>query len=277
VDQSGRDAKQGIVYTPIFAGAHKVDFSSHAPLSEDARALAQEEVDRLYAMFVQAVADGRGIDPQAVRDTEAGLLNPQAAQDVGFIDGVRSFDQALAALAAEARQQRYRGMRAAAVAVLADDFERVENRTAIAQESSDFHPLSPEGEQEPIEMATETKPAITADDLAQATPDEPGTTEGHLARLDALIEEATAEFLGWLDGRDRRAAAHALIERADREREAELAELWRRLPGLDADERATIEGMSRHLAKRLLREPLERLGTDADGRHERAVRELWAL
>jgi len=118
---------------------------------------------------------------------------------------------------------------------------------------------------------------VTADDLAQATPDEPGTTEGHLARLDALIEEATAEFLGWLDGRDRRAAAHALIERADREREAELAELWRRLPGLDADERATIEGMSRHLAKRLLREPLERLGTDADGRHERAVRELWAL
>jgi hypothetical protein len=35
--------------------------------------------------------------------------------------------------------------------------------------------------------------------------------------------------------------------------------------------------MSRHLAERLLREPLERLGADADGRHERAVRELWAL
>lgn len=120
VDQSGSDAKRGIVYTPIFAGAHKVDFSSHAPLSDNAKAIAQDEVDRLYEMFVQAVADGRGIESDAVRGTEAGLLNPEAAMDAGFIDGIQSFDQTLSALSAEARQQRYRGMRAAAEAVLAE-------------------------------------------------------------------------------------------------------------------------------------------------------------
>ena len=117
----------------------------------------------------------------------------------------------------------------------------------------------------------------TADDLARHPLGDAATDDRAVARLDALIEETAADFLRWLDGRGRRAVAQALVERADREREAELAELWRRLPDLDPEARATIERMSRHLAQRLLRDPLERLGADADGRRERAVRELWAL
>jgi hypothetical protein len=35
--------------------------------------------------------------------------------------------------------------------------------------------------------------------------------------------------------------------------------------------------MSRRLAARLLREPLERLGDDRDGSHERAARALFGL
>lgn len=117
----------------------------------------------------------------------------------------------------------------------------------------------------------------TADDLAQDAAGSQPASRRTLTRLDALVDQTTEEFLAWLNGRERRAAASALVERADAEREAELAELWRRLPDLDPEARATIEGMSRHLAERLLREPLERLGADGDGRHERAVRELWAL
>ena len=71
--------------------------------------------------------------------------------------------------------------------------------------------------------------------------------------------------------------AEALVERSDREPEAELAALWRRLPDLEPAARDAIEGMTRHLAERLLREPLERLGRDADGSNERAVREIFAL
>lgn len=117
----------------------------------------------------------------------------------------------------------------------------------------------------------------TADDLARSGPAVETLPHRSLARLDALIDRTAREYVVWLDARERRAAAQALVERADREREAALAALWRRLPDLDPQARATIEGMSRHLAERLLREPLERLAADADGRHERAVRELWAL
>jgi glutamyl-tRNA reductase len=117
---------------------------------------------------------------------------------------------------------------------------------------------------------------VSADDLAVA---DAGLVDNgrSLARLDDLIAETTAEFCAWLDLRDGRAAAAALTARADRERDAELDLLWRQLPDLDSDAHDAIERMSRHLARRLLREPLERLGRDADGRHERAARELFGL
>jgi glutamyl-tRNA reductase len=117
---------------------------------------------------------------------------------------------------------------------------------------------------------------ITADALALVE-SEPESDDGSTERLDALIERTTKEFLAWQKGRVGRAAAEALIERADRTREAELAALWRRLPDLEPDARDAIEAMTRHLANRLFREPLERLGRDTDGRDERAVRDIFAL
>jgi glutamyl-tRNA reductase len=97
------------------------------------------------------------------------------------------------------------------------------------------------------------------------------------ARLLQLVDDTLAEFIEWLAGRSHRATAAALAERAEAQRRAELEELWRRLPGLQPEVREAIEGMSRHLAGRLLREPLERLGRDGDGRAEKAARELFAL
>jgi signal peptide peptidase SppA len=97
VDQSKRDASQGYVFTPIFAGSKKNDFSSHAPLSERAKNEAQDDVDRAYGIFVEHVAAGRNISTQAVRATEAGILNPEQAKAIGFVDGEASFSETLQA------------------------------------------------------------------------------------------------------------------------------------------------------------------------------------
>jgi glutamyl-tRNA reductase len=117
---------------------------------------------------------------------------------------------------------------------------------------------------------------VSADALALGE-HEPSLQGSSLARLDALVDRTSLEFLDWLEGRQGRAAAQALIRRADREREAELEALWRRLPDLQPETRAAIEGMTRHLAQRLLRQPLERLGRDSSGSDERAVRDIFAL
>jgi glutamyl-tRNA reductase len=118
---------------------------------------------------------------------------------------------------------------------------------------------------------------VHADALALVDADLLAPQDGSRARIDALVDRTTAEFLGWLRGRDGRATAESLVKHADGEREAELAALWRRLPELEPEARQAIEAMTRHLTMRLLRGPLERLGRDADGRDERAVRDIFAL
>jgi glutamyl-tRNA reductase len=127
----------------------------------------------------------------------------------------------------------------------------------------------------PIELKLAAR-LITADALA-LDGDGEMAEYGSAARLDALVDRLTAEFVAWLKGSDGRSTARALKERADSAREAELAVLWRRFPDLEPEAREAIEGMTRHLADRLLREPLRRLGRDADGPDGRAIRDIFAL
>jgi glutamyl-tRNA reductase len=104
-----------------------------------------------------------------------------------------------------------------------------------------------------------------------------GSTGRYRARLESLRDRTLATYLDRLTARDAAAVAGALAERVERERAAELDALWRRLPHLPPTERAAIEGMTRHLARRLFRAPLERLGSDPDGRRRRAAEELFGL
>ncbi len=118
---------------------------------------------------------------------------------------------------------------------------------------------------------------VTADDLAlvEGEPEDP--LDRPTSRLAVLMDRTTADFLDWYGRRDGRATAEALVQRADHEREAELAALWLRLPNLEPGARDAIAAMARHLTRRLLRPPLERLGRDPDGRVERTVRDIFAL
>ncbi|WP_425219211.1 S49 family peptidase [Ralstonia solanacearum] len=100
VDQSVKDARDGIRYTAVFAGARKNDLNPHEPISDAAQAQLQAEVDRLYGLFVATVANNRGIAAEAVTATEAGLFFGQDAVAAGLADDVGTFDDALAQLTA---------------------------------------------------------------------------------------------------------------------------------------------------------------------------------
>ena len=118
---------------------------------------------------------------------------------------------------------------------------------------------------------------VSADELALADVAAGPTATAARSRVDQLVDSTALEFLDWLRARDARTAAEALVRRADLAREAELERLWRRHPGLPPELRDAIERMTESFANRLLREPLERLGRDPDGRTERAVRDLFAV
>jgi glutamyl-tRNA reductase len=149
--------------------------------------------------------------------------------------------------------------------------------TALAENNSTIVDLSvPAALPEQLHRALDQR-LIEADDMARDDISGELLPERALARLDGLVDATTEEIVKWLEQRDSRSIANALVERADRERAAELIALSRRLPELEPETLQAIDTMTRHLAARLLREPLERLGHDSDGKAERAVREIFAL
>lgn len=90
-----RDAKLGYKYTALYRGARKNDFNPHEPLTDEARAVADALLDRDYEIFLAHVAAARGIEMDAVRATEAALMDPDIAKAGGFIDGILTFEETL--------------------------------------------------------------------------------------------------------------------------------------------------------------------------------------
>ena len=106
VDQSVKDAKDGVTYTAIYAGSHKNDFSPHAPLSPEAVTTLQSEVDRLYGLFVDHVALMRGLDSEVIRAMEAGLVFGDAAVAAGLADAVTNLDDVVGEFATHLQARR---------------------------------------------------------------------------------------------------------------------------------------------------------------------------
>jgi signal peptide peptidase SppA len=100
IDRSGADAKAGLKVTDIYAGKYKTALSDAAPLSEEAQADMQAKVDKLYRLFVDAVARNRGVDAQTVLKhmAEGRVFLGSDAINAGLVDGVSTLDALIAGL-----------------------------------------------------------------------------------------------------------------------------------------------------------------------------------
>ncbi|MGQ5267440.1 S49 family peptidase [Xanthomonas arboricola] len=97
-DWSANNAQMGLKVTAIYGGARKVDFNPNFPLSEEAQADAQADIDMLYGLFVSTVARNRGMDEAAVRATEAGTFRGTFAVAAGFATRLGTWDDMVAEL-----------------------------------------------------------------------------------------------------------------------------------------------------------------------------------
>lgn len=119
VDYSAYEQKIGIKTTDIYAGKYKRIASSNAPLSDEGRAYLQDQVDTLYTLFVDAVAEQRGVAAeQVLKDMADGrIFIGQQAIDAGLVDGASTLDDLVASLAAGSyRPKRMAGAGAALAA-----------------------------------------------------------------------------------------------------------------------------------------------------------------
>jgi len=100
VDQSAYDKMEGVKYTYVYAGAHKVDGNPHQPLSATAKDSIQAECDRMQALFAGSVARYRGMSADALIGLEASCYYGDQAIAVGLADQVGTPGDALTALRA---------------------------------------------------------------------------------------------------------------------------------------------------------------------------------
>ena len=89
--------REGVKMTLIHAGKHKIEGNPFEPLTDEARDAIQGDVDRHYAMFVDAVARGRGVKASAVRGGfgEGRTLGAREAVAEGMADRVGTLDETI--------------------------------------------------------------------------------------------------------------------------------------------------------------------------------------
>jgi signal peptide peptidase SppA len=107
MDISAAEKAAGVKTTEIYAGKFKRIASQYEPLSQDGRQSIQDAVDYTYALFVDAVAQQRGVSTDKVlQDMADGrVFIGQQAIDAGLVDGVSTLSE----LVAQLNQDRTRG------------------------------------------------------------------------------------------------------------------------------------------------------------------------
>lgn len=90
MDRSQMEANMGVKVTTVFAGAHKNDLNPHEPLSDQSLQVLQDLVQESYQLFVNAVAEYRGLSVEQVIATQAALYRGQAGIAAGLADRLQS-------------------------------------------------------------------------------------------------------------------------------------------------------------------------------------------
>ena len=191
-DQSGADEKAGVRYDYITAGERKADANPHAPLSDEARATLQAEVDRLYGLFTGIVARCRNLPDAQVREQQAGVFFGSNAVTAGLADQVGTFATALSDLSTR-------------VAV-----SRSSSRSGTTVLTAEKGPTAMSSDAPPVEAAAPAIAPVTAQPPSPPLSLEAGLREQLATEITAQVSGPTAEDAKALATRLRGEAAEIL-------------------------------------------------------------------
>jgi capsid assembly protease len=96
VDQSAQDSADGLKFSYVYAGKHKINGEPHSALSPEARAEFQSSVDYTYSIFKEAISKYRGVSLEEVEKFADGKVFA-AGQVIGtvLLDGITTLDEVL--------------------------------------------------------------------------------------------------------------------------------------------------------------------------------------
>jgi protease-4 len=92
--------KVGVEYVVVKAGAYKDVGNMARAMTPEERRILQSLLDDVYDQFIGAVAEGRGLDPQAVRAfAEGRIYSGRQAQSLKMVDDLGGLEDAIEAAA----------------------------------------------------------------------------------------------------------------------------------------------------------------------------------
>jgi signal peptide peptidase SppA len=143
VDESVADAKAGMTYTFLHAGAHKVDGHPHAPLPAPVAADIQADIEQLHTQFISLVAGFRRLPPEAIRDTEARVYRGEAAIQKGLADQIGTRAEAITALQRQLAMSAGRSLRNKAASLSAAHTTSRSQPSPKEISMNDHNPVTP--------------------------------------------------------------------------------------------------------------------------------------
>lgn len=221
LDESQADAMAGHKWTLIHAGDRKIDGHAHAPLSSQAYAAVQADVDALHEELVALVARNRRMTPEAVRGTQAAIYRGRRGIERGLADRLGTLDDALEDLASAASPRLLRPSTPASKReITMTDDAPLQAATPPATEemvvAAELEPTPPASAPEPPAALAETEaaPEETAQRL-RAEYAEIAAVAAQGARLGVTIDAADAMARGLAADALRRSLLETLAARAE--------------------------------------------------------------
>lgn len=100
VDTSEKFSREGVKVIPIVSGKLKAAGMPGTKITPEMIKHEESKVNQANDLFIQHVSEARGIDPKVIRNLEAGTFLAAKAQELGLIDEICRFEDALAKLQA---------------------------------------------------------------------------------------------------------------------------------------------------------------------------------
>ncbi|WP_437948666.1 S49 family peptidase [Sorangium sp. So ce296] len=160
VDCTEADAQMGVKFHLFTSGARKADGNPHQPMSEEAAAEIQRQVDEFAELFYAHVCERRGVSVEHVRGMEARQYSGQTAVEKRLADGVTTWSGFLAmvarggaggAAAKESRVEYEEMVKALRALAEGDDEEQAKKAkaalVALGEEEAEGEPKKDEGEE----------------------------------------------------------------------------------------------------------------------------------